>query len=78
MYDQISKWGHLIKKDPTARYGFGCKAPGEAKQLSDGDEGEGKQVDEGLHQQEEGHHHPVPGSVFLATLVALHLTPVSK
>ena len=61
-YDQKSKWGHLVKKDPTARYGFGREAPGEAEQLGDGDEGEGKQVDEGLHQQEEGDHHPVPGS----------------
>ena len=63
--DQSVKWRHLVKKDPTARNGFRCEAPGKAEQLGDGDEGEGQQVEEGLHQEEEGDDHPVPGNAFL-------------
>ena len=64
-FDQSVKWGHLVKKDPTARNGFRCEAPGEADQLGDGDEGEGQQVKEGLHQEEERDDHPVPGNAEL-------------
>ena len=50
----------MVKNDPTAGNGFWREAPGEADQLGDGDEGQGQQVQEGLHQQEEWHNDPVP------------------